>query len=130
MKKLRGFTMIEIMVVMVIVGALATLGGGAYTKSLTRGRDARRIQDMKTIQNGFEVYYAKHGDYAPIDTMFGDTAIFPKGAIAASGYIVTNTTEGYCACADTENDTNYANSGVDCVFGAEAKTHYCIENAQ
>jgi len=130
--KLRGFTMIEILVVLVIIGVLATLGGAAYGKSMSRGRDTRRIEDMKAVQNGFEIYYSKHDGYAPIETMFADTAIFPKGSIADSDYVVTYTAsdDTYCACANTENDKNYANSDAACNFAAATKTHYCVYSIQ
>ncbi len=59
----RGFTLIELLVAIAIVGLLASvvlLGlGGARLK----GRDARRIADLRTVQNALEFYISRNGVY-------------------------------------------------------------------
>lgn len=141
--RVRGFTMIEILVVMVIIGVLATLGGTTYVKSLSRGRDARRLEDMKSIQKGFELYYAKHDDYLidsstnSCDGMYADTTIFSKGKEPspprAGDYTVTCDygDDTYCACALMENGGDYGNStDADCTFSDTNPTHFCVQNIQ
>lgn len=66
----RGFTLIEILVVVSIIGLLASVvlvGLGGFRE---RGRDARRIADLRSLQNGLEIYYAKNNEYpATLDTI-------------------------------------------------------------
>ena len=62
MKK-QGFTLIEILIVVAIIGLLASVvlvGLGSFR---TRGRDARRINDLREVQNGLEIYYTKNQSY-------------------------------------------------------------------
>ena len=58
-----GFTLIEILIVMVIIGILATLGAGSFQSSQIKGRDARRKSDLKQIVNSLEVYYNDRKTY-------------------------------------------------------------------
>ncbi|MFA5392102.1 MAG: type II secretion system protein [Candidatus Paceibacterota bacterium] len=64
-KKLKGFTLIEMLIVITIIALLSSLilvgMGGARTKA----RDSRRIADLHNIQNALELYYAKLGTYPP-----------------------------------------------------------------
>lgn len=55
-----GFTLIEIIVVMVIIGILVTLGGGSFITSQQKGRDARRKSDLRQIANALELYANDH----------------------------------------------------------------------
>lgn len=55
-----GFTLIEIIIVMVIIGILVTLAGGGYMTSQQKGRDARRKGDLKQIANALELYTNDH----------------------------------------------------------------------
>lgn len=59
----KGFTLIELIIVVAIIGILASIvlvGLGGFR---ARGRDARRIADLKQVQNGLELYFARCGHY-------------------------------------------------------------------
>ena len=58
-----GFTLIEVLIVIAIIGLLASVvlvGLGSFR---SRGRDTRRIADLRATQNGLELYYTKNGKY-------------------------------------------------------------------
>ena len=73
MKLLRGFTMIEILVVVAIIGVLAAvmLAGFNPVRSLERARDASRIADVKAIAKAQEVYYPGLTEYSNIGSNGG-----------------------------------------------------------
>lgn len=54
----RGFTLIELIVVVAIIGLLASIIMVVVGDVHTRGRDARREQDIKELQNALSVYAA------------------------------------------------------------------------
>jgi prepilin-type N-terminal cleavage/methylation domain-containing protein len=63
MKNQKGFTLIELLIVIAVIGILASVilvGLGPIQK---QGRDARRISDLRQIQNGLELYYNARGNY-------------------------------------------------------------------
>jgi prepilin-type N-terminal cleavage/methylation domain-containing protein len=61
--KSKGFTLIEMLIVITIIALLASLilvgMGGARAKT----RDSRRVADLHNIMNALELYYAKNGVY-------------------------------------------------------------------
>ena len=59
----RGFTLIEILIVVAIIGILASVVLVGLGPVQRRGRDARRISDLRNIQTGLELYYNKNGFY-------------------------------------------------------------------
>lgn len=63
LKSKKGFTLIEILIVMSIIGLLSSatlIGLGTFRGA---GKDTRRIADLRQIQNGLELHYAKLGTY-------------------------------------------------------------------
>ncbi|MFZ3301746.1 MAG: prepilin-type N-terminal cleavage/methylation domain-containing protein [Microgenomates group bacterium] len=59
----NGFTLVELLVVMSIIGVLAALAVGSFRTAQMRGRDATRKSDLKQISNALELFYADYGRY-------------------------------------------------------------------
>jgi general secretion pathway protein G len=58
-----GFTLMEMLIVMVIIGILATLGLGSFQSSQQKGRDSKRKAELKQIGVALEAYYNDHRQY-------------------------------------------------------------------
>jgi general secretion pathway protein G len=52
----RGFTMMELMVVIAIVLVLIGMAAGRYEKSIVRAREAVLKQDLQTMRNAIQQY--------------------------------------------------------------------------
>lgn len=63
----KGFTLIELLIVIAIIGLLATLAIVSLTTAQKKSRDAKRLADLKTLQNGVEIYFRENSVY-PITT--------------------------------------------------------------
>lgn len=63
----KGFTLVELIIVMVIIGILATLGVGNFRTTRDKARDARRKSDLETISKSLEAYFNDHRSYPEFD---------------------------------------------------------------
>ena len=59
----QGFTLIELLVVIGIIVIIASLVIVNVSQARMNGRDAKRISDLKSIQNALEMYYEKNKAY-------------------------------------------------------------------
>ena len=62
-RKQYGFTIVELLIVIVVIGILAAITIVAYNGIQQRGRDSQRLSDVKTIAKALELYYADEGRF-------------------------------------------------------------------
>ena len=67
MKFTKGFTLIEMLTIIAIIGILATMVVVNVSGARIRARDTKRLADVKSIQNALEMYFYKTKTY-PSDT--------------------------------------------------------------
>lgn len=63
----RGFTLVEVLTVILIIGILTTITTYTYNSSLTRSRDSQRQTDLKSIQNTLEQFYLDNRTYPELE---------------------------------------------------------------
>jgi prepilin-type N-terminal cleavage/methylation domain-containing protein len=68
-----GFTLIELLVVIAIIGVLAGVITLAANDARSKGRDAKRVGDLKQMGNAMEQYHIQNGVY-PTGTVSIDSA--------------------------------------------------------
>jgi len=136
MKKSQGFTLFELLVSISIIGILVALATVSYSAAQKKARDARRIQDMKSIQTAAEQYYSMNNyTYPPSEVTPWEVdgqVVFEKFPTdpKPSDYTYTwdFTPPGYCVCAEMENVTG-GNSGAGCNFQVGVD-YFCVKNQQ
>lgn len=63
----KGFTLLELMIVIVLIGILVTMGTFAFMSSQKKARDARRKQDLSQISKALEMYNNDQNKYPAAD---------------------------------------------------------------
>ncbi len=76
-KGARGFTLIEILIVIAIIGLLSTVILAALSTARRGARDAKRISELREMQTALELYYS-------------DSEVYPDGdGLGAGGWDTT-----------------------------------------
>jgi type II secretion system protein G len=62
-KSTSGFTIVELLIVIVVIGILAAISLVAYTGVQSKARDSRRANDIALITKAIEMYRVDNGGY-------------------------------------------------------------------
>ncbi len=132
----RGFTIIELLVVISIIAILSSIILASFDSTRKKGRDAKRIADIKQIQLALGLYYDANGQYPPNIYTSGLDApasgFMPKvptdpssSALCTTG--VTSSTEPSCYMytpymASTDSGGANASCNVSYHLGASLET--------
>ncbi len=83
MNRNRGFTLIELLVVIAIIGILSSVVLASLNSARVKGRDARRVSDVKQMQLALELYYDTNQSY-PVGSGAASTTLT---ALVSNNYI-------------------------------------------
>ena len=61
--KMKGFTLVELLISIAIIGLLSTFVVNAYGGSRDKAKDVRRVTDLKAISKALEIYYSDNSKY-------------------------------------------------------------------
>lgn len=60
-----GFTFVEVMIALVVIGILITLATPSFTTSVQRAREAALRENLFILRDVIDQHYADHGTYPP-----------------------------------------------------------------
>lgn len=112
-KEQKGFTIIELLVVIVIIGILVALALPNLFSAQRRGRDTDRKNELKNAQQRLETHFNDNGGY-PADWTTVITDAGDRTGPRNDGYVYTqlpagctgNTCTSFTLDADLENDSD------------------------
>ena len=131
LKKQGGFTLLELLIVIVIICILALLIIPNITSAPKKARDTKRKTDVTTLRKGLEEYFVNNNAYpaALTDLTTGTAPIvktLPTDPKNTGAYVYTytpaNTNSTYTLTACLENDADSSANVVAAVAPCATKT--------
>lgn len=136
MQSSRGFTIIELVVVILVLGILVTITAVGLVRYQLDGRDTQRATNVAIIAEALEKYYSANGEYpscnamtASVSTITADAGIFP--GLSTTVFRAPSAPEGTTnsiQCADLTNPTGtdfyaYRGDGGSCTGNTACLTY-------
>lgn len=143
-KNESGFTIVELLIVIVIIGILAAITIVAYNGVTTKANDAAARSNAESIQKVVEAYNADNGSYPTFAQLIGyngstrvpsaldnggASATASSGALTSGAGLVDGTSTTFCAgnTATTTTCLGAANGAKDIIYVANSgNTGACI----
>ena len=135
LKEQGGFTLLELLIVIVIIGILPLLIIPNITSAPKKARDTKRKTDVTTLRKGLEEYFVNNNTYpaALTDLTTGTAPIvktLPTDPKNTGNFVYTytpaNTNTTYTLTACLENDADNSENVVAAVAPCATKTFQVV----
>lgn len=146
MKKSKGFTLVELLVTTSVIGIIMSVGLVIYQGSRQKARDARRREDLLTIQKAMEQYFAVEETYpdgcpaagASFSTTGGDVILdsTPDDPDDDRNYSGDCDAQRYCYSVQLDNTDAGNCGGCSCGAGDDfcsfsaGTDYFCVKHMQ
>lgn len=133
-KKVKGFTLIEVMITVAIVGILATIAYPSYTEFIARSNRSEAQREILRVANLMELYFLDHRTYtsdltqiglntSPYTTESNNYIIKTTGTVSSSVFTLVANAQG----AQLTNDSACKELFVDQTGKKSATSTDCWE---
>jgi len=89
----KGFTLVELLVVIIIIAILATVGLVTYGSAQKEARKVKRIRDLEAIETNLQLYYQAKGKY-PYAAWRSECNAWNAGGTIGPNDVIKDTTTG------------------------------------
>jgi len=84
MQAKRGFTLVEILIVVVILGILAAIVIPQFTQASTEAKQNSLCSDLQTLRSQIELYKVQHNDNPPTFATFKNQMMYCTNSAGAT----------------------------------------------
>ena len=112
-KTTSGFTIVELLIVIVVIAILAAISIVAYSGIQDRSRFAKSFNDIQSINKAIKLYQVQNGTY-PVQASWQYYCTSPSSFISALSDVVQSIPAAPCTGAGNSDDSwIYRSDGVD-----------------
>lgn len=137
----KGFTLIELVVVLTVISILLSLGLTSYASFNKQARDARRSADLEQVRGALELYRSNIGAYPTPAGSFGMDfgsgalsdgtntymSLIPQDPKSPQSYYYSVSGDEYTIAALKEGESTCGVASIDCSTTAGTQAcNYCL----
>lgn len=126
-----GFTIVEMIIVIVVIGILTIVGVSSYFQILAGARDSQTAAKVASLAEALEGYYSENGEYPSCDDMTQSISVVASEvlpSISADSLTSPNATTGtnsiICIIPTYTNQIAYIGDGAT---SADANSTFSIQ---
>lgn len=114
----RGFSLVELLVVVALIALVATIITIGLNQVSVKGRDARRVEDLKELHNALQLYFDANSNYPTTLSGLAPTylPVVPRDPIGQVAYPYDQTSGGasfHLGANLEQEDSQMLNSDAD-----------------
>lgn len=126
-KRNEGFTIVELLIVIVVIGILALLVITTYSGIQAKARNSKRSSDVATIQTQLEAFFQNSGYYPSLADMNNATwlstnmksldtgaLVDPSNATQSKTLVATPTAKSYSYAPKDSSDASCETTDTNC----------------
>lgn len=132
-KRNQGFTIVELLIVIVVIGILALLVITTYSGIQAKARNSKRSSDVATIQTQLEAFFQNSGYYPSLGNMNDSTWLAANMKSLDTGALIdpSNATQSKTLVDSTSPTKQYGyqvrdSSGASCEADATTCSQYTL----
>jgi prepilin-type N-terminal cleavage/methylation domain-containing protein len=109
-KSARGFTLVELLVVISIIVILSTIGLTIYSQAQRSARISRRLADLKAAQVAIETYRTQNGTYPDTSNVARSECTFGASIGVAADQVIPGLVPSYMPAMPKDPQMDLVNS--------------------
>lgn len=135
-KKTSGFTIVELLIVVVVIGILAAIVTVAYTGITQRANDSKRSAELRSIAAAIDLYYIDNGGYPRCGATGPNVSPYPLGSGTAASCLADELVPTYMSSIPTDPTNSgsyvyryavgYRKTGTTSYTGSPSSDNYIL----
>ena len=126
-KRNQGFTIVELLIVIVVIGILALLVITTYSGIQSKARNSKRTSDIKSLQTHIEAFFSQNGYYPSradinndawlttnMKSLDKNALIDPKNPTQSNDVVAAAAANSYAYAVTNSSDTSCESDDTTC----------------
>jgi prepilin-type N-terminal cleavage/methylation domain-containing protein len=139
----RGFTIVELLIVIVVIGILALLVITTYSGIQAKARNAKRQTDIQSLQTQMEAFFSQNGYYPSLTDMNSaswratnmksldpNALIDPSNTSQSNTLVASPTADSYAYAVSNSSGTSCESADTTCAQYTLTATYEGTVNGQ
>ncbi|MEX0896400.1 MAG: prepilin-type N-terminal cleavage/methylation domain-containing protein [Patescibacteria group bacterium] len=131
----KGFTLVELLVVIAIIAILATIGMVSFIRAGQNARDSKQKANIEAFRQAQVLMRAETGAYATGDATTAHNTLLAEDFLSDPGFNTAGFTHAadanrFCVCVRLERETGNKNGSAELTCNISQNTngtHYCAQ---